>query len=71
MGFNMNFNDFINGFRIEDFKQRLVNPVNTKFSLMGLAYDAGFNSKASFYRAFKKATGQTPSQFYRGGEKSV
>ncbi|GAA3937084.1 helix-turn-helix domain-containing protein [Chitinophaga oryziterrae] len=70
-GFSMNFNDFINGLRVEDFKQRLANPTNNKFSLMGLAYDSGFNSKASFYRAFKKATGQTPSQFYKAGEKSA
>lgn len=62
-GFGMNLNDLINDLRVADFKQRLADPANDKFSLLGLAYDAGFNSKASFYRAFKKATGQTPNQF--------
>lgn len=67
-GFNMNFNDFINKLRIEDFKTRLKDPVNNKFNMLGLAYDSGFNSKASFYRAFKKATGLTPAQFYKKNE---
>ncbi len=64
-GFQMNFADFINEFRINDFKERLEEPGHRQYSLLGLAFDAGFSSKASFYRAFKKSTGQTPAAFYK------
>lgn len=58
-----NFYDFINIFRVEEFK-RLVNvPENKQFTLLALAYDSGFNSKSSFNRYFKKYTGKTPSQY--------
>ncbi len=64
-GFGMNFSDFINELRIEDFKHRLAGPLHRQYTLLGLAYQAGFSSKASFYRAFKKATRQTPAAFYK------
>ncbi len=64
-GFNMNFNDFINDYRIKAFKERLKDPENTKYNFIGLAYEVGFSSKASFYRAFKKSTNQTPGEFYK------
>lgn len=64
-GFNMNFNDFINDFRIKAFKERLKDPQNDKYNFIGLAYEVGFNSKASFYRAFKKSTNQTPGEYYK------
>ncbi len=55
-----NFNDFLNEFRIDHFKELLE---NDQFSIEGMAYEAGFKSKTSFYRAFKKSTGQTPLQY--------
>jgi len=64
-GFKMNFNDFINEYRIVDFKERLLDAGSEKYTLLGIAYESGFNSKASFYRAFKKTTGKTPSEFYK------
>lgn len=64
-GFKMNFNDLINEYRIMDFKDHLSDTGNQKYTLLGIAYKAGFNSKASFYRAFKKATGKTPAAFYK------
>jgi AraC-like DNA-binding protein len=64
-GFGQNFSDFINGLRIEDIKVRLLDPGQRKYSLLGLATEVGFNSKPSFYRAFKKFTGQTPGEFVR------
>jgi len=61
--FNKNFFEFINDYRIDEFKQRAADPKNRHFSLLGLALDSGFNSKATFNRIFKNSTGQTPSEF--------
>jgi len=38
------------------------------FSLLGIAFECGFNSKASFNRAFKKNTGLTPSEYKKSKE---
>lgn len=59
----MNFYEFINKYRVEEFKHRLRNRDSDKFSLMGIAYDCGFNSKSTFNHVFKKITGQTPSEY--------
>jgi len=56
-GFEMNFNDFINKFRIEAVKEKLEKGEHKKSTLLGIAFDCGFNSKATFNRAFKKSTG--------------
>jgi len=60
---NCNFLDFINGYRIEAAKKMLLNDKSRQFTILSIAYDAGFNSKSTFYSAFKKQTGTTPSGF--------
>ncbi|MDX9846772.1 MAG: AraC family transcriptional regulator [Tenuifilaceae bacterium] len=60
---NMNFFDFVNHHRIEEFKLLASNPNNQKLTLISLAYDSGFNSKATFNRVFKKEVGCTPSEY--------
>ena len=60
-----NFYDFVNNYRIEEFKRRAVDPQYQHFTLLSLAYDCGFNSKSSFNRHFKKLTGRTPSQYVK------
>ncbi len=60
-GFSKNFNDFVNEFRINLVKEKLRN-VNDS-TLLGVAFDCGFNSKATFNRAFKKFTGIAPKEF--------
>ncbi len=60
---NMNFFDFVNHYRIEEFKVQCRKPENNHLSIMGIAFDCGFNSKATFNRVFKKATNLTPSEF--------
>jgi AraC-like DNA-binding protein len=58
-----NFFDFINSCRVEEFKKRIKSDAYSHYSLLGLAFECGFNSKAAFNRAFKKFTGMTPSEF--------
>jgi len=59
----MNFNDFINNYRIEAVKTMFLNEEHKKSTLLGIAYDCGFNSKATFNRAFKKHTSCTPKEY--------
>jgi len=60
-----NFYDFINHYRIEEFKTRCLMPENKNFTLLAIAFDCGFNSKATFNRVFKNATGVTPGDYAR------
>ncbi|WP_369681505.1 helix-turn-helix domain-containing protein [Draconibacterium sediminis] len=60
-----NFNEFINYYRIEYFKQLALDPKNSHISLIGLAYESGFNSKTVFNTYFKKETGMTPKEFLK------
>lgn len=61
--FDSRFNDFINRYRIEETKRLITEGKNKTHSLLGLAFDAGFNSKATFNRAFKKVENQSPSEY--------
>ncbi|MBW8683300.1 helix-turn-helix domain-containing protein [Chitinophaga rhizophila] len=63
------FHDFINRFRIEAVKQRLAEPEAGNFSILGIAMDCGFNSKATFNTTFKKLTGMTPSAYQKSCKK--
>lgn len=65
-GFGKNFNDFINAYRVNAVKERLARGADKHLSLLGIAYECGFNSKATFNRAFKKQTGLTPGEFSAG-----
>lgn len=58
--FNRNFNDFINGYRVEAVKKMLQDPANSHYSLLGIGLACGFNSKSTFNRVFKKMTGIAP-----------
>ena len=61
----MNFFDFINSYRVEEFKQLAHDSRFEHFTLLGLAFEAGFNSKSTFNAIFKKFTQQTPSEYVR------
>ncbi len=58
-----NFFDFINKYRIGEFKNKCLKASNRHLSIVGMAYECGFNSKAAFYRAFKKFEGISPSAY--------
>lgn len=55
-----NFNEYINSFRLEAFKQKATDAANSHLTILALAYDSGFNSKSVFNSFFKKVEGMTP-----------
>ena len=61
----VSFNDYINNFRLECFKQKALDPANQNFTLLGLAFESGFNSKSTFNDYFKKKTGTTPRKWLK------
>jgi AraC-like DNA-binding protein len=68
---NKNFYEFVNQYRVNEVKRLMIDPVNKHLKLISLAYDAGFNSKASFYRIFKQLTQMTPTQYLETLRKSI
>ncbi|MEM6802934.1 MAG: AraC family transcriptional regulator, partial [Bacteroidota bacterium] len=62
-GIGVSFKEYINGFRVEEVKKMLLNTKYDHLSLLAIAYDCGFNSKATFNRVFKAKTGKTPSEY--------
>lgn len=62
-GYNQNFYSLINKFRIEKAKKLLLNKELDKYSIVGIAFESGFNSKTTFNTLFKKITGMTPSEY--------
>jgi len=60
-----NFNEFINTYRLEDFKMKALNPSNKHITLLGLAYESGFQSKSVFNAFFKKSMGATPKAWLK------
>ncbi|MEW5843052.1 MAG: helix-turn-helix domain-containing protein [Bacteroidota bacterium] len=63
--FNKNFYDFVNFYRVEEFKERIKKPECENYSLLAVAFDSGFSSKTSFNSIFKKYTNTTPSEYKR------
>ena len=61
--FGVSYNDYVNGYRIEEAKQMLVDPGHAEKTILDIAYDTGFYSKSVFNTAFKKLTGMTPSRY--------
>ena len=59
--FSKNFYSFLNEYRIEEAKDLLVE--NPSLSVKAIMYEVGFNSKNSFYSAFKKTTGYSPNDY--------
>ncbi|MFI0429472.1 helix-turn-helix domain-containing protein [Mariniflexile sp. HMF6888] len=60
---NLNFNDYINSLRVNDAKEMLVDNQYDNYTIISIGLEAGFNSKSSFYTAFKKFTGKTPLEY--------
>lgn len=67
--FAKSYNEFINHYRVEAFKRLAKDPKNAHFTLMGLAFESGFNSKTVFNTYFKKETGVTPTAWIKSEAK--
>ncbi len=57
------FNEFVNSYRINEFKEKILLPEMNNLTIAGIALECGFNSQATFQRTFKELTGQSPSEF--------
>lgn len=62
-GYDCNFFDFVNKYRIDQAKSIFINQTDSKITVQEVMYDSGFNSKSSFNTAFKKFTSFTPTQY--------
>jgi AraC-like DNA-binding protein len=60
---NHNFSDFINSLRVKQAKKFLSNKEFSDYTIVAIGLECGFNSKSTFYSAFKKFTSQTPSEY--------
>eukprot|EP01133_Synstelium_polycarpum_P011825 gene11825-13786_t len=67
--FAQNFRNLINGYRVNEVKERLKNPAYANLTLMGIALDCGFNSEASFYRIFRQHYGDSPKNYMKSFQK--
>ncbi len=65
-----NFADFVNGYRIQAAKQRLADPVEARTTVAAIAFDLGYGSLGPFNRAFREATGSTPTEWRRAALQS-
>jgi len=61
--FRQNFYNFVNSYRINDVKQKLIHPDYSDQNILTIAYDSGFNSKSTFNTMFKKFTGKPPKEY--------
>ncbi|QEM09352.1 helix-turn-helix domain-containing protein [Mucilaginibacter rubeus] len=62
-GLQKNFNDLINGFRVREVARKMRDPAYDRFTLLGIAYESGFNSQRTFSRVFKEMTGKSPVEY--------
>jgi len=57
------FNDFINEYRVADVVQKMQDPAYDHITLLGIAYESGFNSQSTFNRIFKQMAGKSPLEY--------
>ncbi|MER3318425.1 MAG: tetratricopeptide repeat protein [Allomuricauda sp.] len=69
LGFQKNFSEYVNTYRVNEFKQRVLIEENKGLTIMAVAYDSGFNSKTVFNTFFKKIEGTTPNAYLKSVQK--
>jgi AraC-like DNA-binding protein len=65
------FSAFVNDYRIDEVKEKMLHPGNNHITLAGLAFESGFNSVATFQRVFKAAENMTPKEFLLQNKKTA
>ena len=60
-----NYYDYINEYRVEEFKSLILKDEYAKYTLTAMAELCGFSSRASFFRTFKKLAGITPNEYIK------
>ena len=63
--YEMNFYDFVNGYRVTEAQERLKDPDKVEVTIQRIFEDAGFRTKSTFYTFFKKVNGLTPAEYRR------
>jgi putative ABC transport system permease protein len=71
VGMGKNFSDFINEFRVRETARKMRDPLNANLTLLGIAFESGFNSQRTFNRVFKEMTGKTPVEYKNGLKKEL
>lgn len=61
--YKLNFFDYINLLRIKEAQEILLDKKNQKLQIIDIAFQVGYNNKATFNNAFKKFSGTTPSEY--------
>ncbi len=59
------FNDYVNTFRVKEAIRMIESKNYDHYTLLSIAYESGFNSKATFNRIIKKMTGKSPNEIKR------
>lgn len=68
---NNSFSQFINEYRVTEFKKRILQPDAAELTLAGIAASCGFSSQATFQRIFKQITGVTPTEYKKSAQPVV
>ncbi|SDF73922.1 putative ABC transport system permease protein [Mucilaginibacter pineti] len=63
LGLKKNFSDFVNEFRVREVSRKMRDPAYAHLTILGIAYESGFNSKTTFNRVFRELTGKTPLEY--------
>ena len=63
LGLKKNFNDFINELRVQEVSRKMRQPAYDQLTLLGIAYESGFNSKTTFNRVFRELTGKSAAEY--------
>src|SRR6202042_3681104 len=71
LGLEKNFSDFINEFRVREVSRKMQDPACDRLTLLGIAYESGFNSQRTFNRVFKEMTGKTPLEYKNSLKKEL
>ena len=65
------FNDFINEYRVAEVARKMQDPAYDHLTLLGLAFESGFNSRTTFHRIFKQMTGKSPAEYKTEQQKEI